>query len=366
MKSEIHQKWGNWEMSDVILLILAFVCLLAFLFWPVFAFKTGPKRFQWQSGWLLVLFVVYACMTSIGDALGGFVLLGFLLMLLLWPLFVVKTWPKRILLQTAWTICLSSALVRLTMPFIINARYAAEPIPITGHLRTQLALYQYEHGYLPGDIHGNNGLPRERAPSGMESLGGALHPGAGFLTQTFRPVEDTSNEGAVRYEPALVNVAANLGKFPGWAELTTEQANDHYVKCVGLDSSSFMGKLARPHHFQYWSPAAGVGDTNVYAYALGCFGDGNGLRAGTGYARLEIWNGHLLRKAVASWQRYSPEVWYPTQIYFVSPDENPAADLSTTRKTNYCWVPRKSQITTKDPKVFDEMLKQLKQAGWEF
>lgn len=32
---------------------------------------------------------------------------------------------------------------------------------------------------------------------------------------------------------------------------------------------------------------------------------------------------------------------------------------------NYCWVPRKSQIMTKDPRVFDEMLEQFKQAGWK-
>lgn len=352
-------------MSDVFLLILALGGLLVFLIWPVFAFKTGPKRFQWQSGWLLVLFVVYACMTSIGDALGGFVLLGFLLILLLWPLFVVKTWPKRILLQIAWTICLSSALVCMTMPFIINARYEAEPIPTIGHLSTQIGLYHYEHGYLPGVVHGDEGLPRARAPSDMEASGGTSHLGSGFLPQTYRPVKDTSIKGVVRYEPAMVNVAANLGKFPGWVELTTAQAKDHYMKCMDLDATSLMGKLARPHHFQYWSPTAGVGDSNVYAYALGCFGDGNGLRAGTGYAVLEIWNGPLDVKVVARMMLFTPKVWFPTQIYFVSPDENPAADPATARKMNYCWVPRKSQITTKDPEVFEEMRKQLKQAGWD-
>ena len=119
------------------------------------------------------------------------------------------------------------------------------------------------------------------------------------------------------------------------------------------------GKYSRPNHYQYLVMR---NDTNCteYAYFIGCFGDGDGLSAGTGFAIGEITSPSTGRKYIGTWERYRPAG--DTQICFTS-----SKQYCETGRTLGCYVPEKSafdNMTDKDSLL--KMVDTMREHGWDF
>ena len=105
-----------------------------------------------------------------------------------------------------------------------------------------------------------------------------------------------------------------------------------------------------------------------YAYFLGCFGDNNGLKMGTGYAVCEIVAaGH---KYVGTWKRYKP-VGKKTgveegKICFSNSVQLPDDDTDD-KHTLDCWVPSASDFENLEVDAGQlSLVGTMKQRGWEF
>ena len=134
--------------------------------------------------------------------------------------------------------------------YVVQAQYAAEPIPLVGHIRTQIGLYQYEHNSLPwsSTSHTNGVLTFTSSDK-----------------KTFTPVH------------------YNFGSVPGtsgnWDAKTPFQAMD-------ISVNELSGKKVSPQQIHF----AVMENGTRYGYAIGIFGNGGeGLPQNTGYAVMECY-----------------------------------------------------------------------------
>lgn len=175
--------------------------------------------------------------------------------------------------------------------YVTKAQYAADAVPTIGHLKTQVDLYMYEHGKIPG-LEG-------------WAYGWTDKPdNSGYLPQMYEI--KTKNE---------VEWKDPLDVTPPGAE---DAGTTHVAKDLEVNTSEGFGKRLRPAHVFYACIRSGGYDkasntTTGYAYALGAFGNGDGLKRNTGYAIMEIFfpkvlinnAGELGYKMLASWQNYA-------------------------------------------------------------
>ena len=160
---------------------------------------------------------------------------------------------------------LSVSMLPLLQPFVTEAQYAAEAIPVIGNLRTKIGLYQYEKGYLPNDWNINAAQDQVQTwmadQNDPEKYVAASYQLAAIATERTAPA----------------NVTDTL-----WS--TDVQKASHIGLQADVDYQDLKGKRSKPVHYQYYVISA----TNNPSYAIACFGDGNGLKVGTGYAVCEI------------------------------------------------------------------------------
>ena len=215
---------------------------------------------------------------------------------------------------------LSVSLLPLLKPYIEEAKYAAEPIPVIGALQTKINLFQYEKDYLPCD---NN-------TSTIWAYG---------WTNT-----QTQANSAPIYSECQINDSRSLAKT-----LSAHPA-------LQIDWEDMKGRRMTPEHIQYSVIAGGANDKGVaqYGYAIGAFGNGDGLGKGTGFAALTIVDTTHTNKIVATWKRYKPKT--QDQIKFH------VYDAAGTYPDNECWLPSKSIMTG----TFQTLKNALTKAGWEF
>lgn len=258
---------------------------------------------------------------------------------------------------------LSVSLLPLLKPFITDAQYAAEPIPVVGNLRTMVGVYYYEHNYLPGLDHNTDGTVALQtwnhttgAPTHVNS---ALEDGSTPL-QTF--FGDTTS-GLTTYKSGVVkaiSAACVMTISP-----TSTNDVDHFSNHINVDYQDLTGKRVKPKHFEYRVIAGGY-KSGAYAYVLGVFGDADGLPAGTGYATIEIVNPDLKVKYVGTWKRNKPVSGSSAQIVLGSADDSPASSYSGAKDKDLCWIPQASQLTSSDATTFQTAITNMKAAGWEF
>lgn len=200
-------------------------------------------------------------------------------------------------------IILSVALLPVLKPFVVKAKYAAEGIPAVGHIRTLVAMHYTEKDVLPG-------VQSITDPATAETLYAATSQSAVRIAAA-APDADAGN-----FADTVQSMRGNGDKIfykaPSAATGTpitdTDILSTHFANQVELSATDLLGKNAKPDQFQYMVMDSGFKDTS-YAYAVGVFGKGGGIAAGTGYAVVEIVNAKntLHPKITAVWQRYKEE-----------------------------------------------------------
>lgn len=265
---------------------------------------------------------------------------------------------------------LSVSMLPLLQPFVVEAQYAAEAIPVIGNLRTKIGIYQYDKGKLPclsldtqvyKDDDGKDQttltpLVETWAPvatdKGSQAIGDAAT--VDYFAAAFASFPST--------KPPLTGVEAlglttvnKDGKSTRTTSSGTKDLKNHLQTLCDIDYQDLKGKRSKPNHYQYLVMLNG----SDYAYFTGCFGDGNGLKKGTGYAVCEILkDGH---KYVGTWKRYKPVS--DDQICFTSNTDTP--DNNT--KTYGCYVPTSAEIAqAKDADGQLDIIGTMANFDWEF
>lgn len=224
---------------------------------------------------------------------------------------------------------LSVSMLPLLQPFVTEAQYAAEAIPVIGNLRTKIGLYQYDKGKLPNDDKAAEYVHTWMAnPSDSESFIPAVYTYGGSV-------------GAVQNASNTVGIAEHIGTL------------------VDVDYQDLKGKRSKPLHYQYYA----ISSTNNFAYVIACFGDGNGLKAGTGYAVCELNYTKAGKKYIGTWKRYKPVNDEAGALKFGSTPPNAG------EKVDYCYVPAANDFKPTDNSALNgepSEVSSMKEAGWEF
>ena len=215
---------------------------------------------------------------------------------------------------------LSVSMLPLLQPFVTESQYAAEPIPVIGNLRTKLGLYEYDKGALPAAT--NN-----------------------LLVQTW--IAATSGN-ADEYEGGKYDISAG-----GAAQQWQTADGTHFGTLIDVNFQDLKGKRSKPLHYHYY-PLSGS------SYVIGCFGDGNGLKAGTGYAVCELT--YPRKKYLGTWKRYKPA----TTNVVVGVLQYQSSDPTDTEG---CYVPSADDFETDytaNATTEPAEITRMKTNGWEF
>lgn len=270
-------------------------------------------------------------------------------------------------------VILAVSLTPLFKDFIVQAQYTAEGVPVVADLRTKVTLYEYNNAYLPG-------IPRASGQQPVEAAGDAYDPdwegpGESLLRPGVIPVQGfqgVAGSDPVRYEAAVVDSHTANGEAFTMEAVAAVDSGDHFSSVLNVDYEHFKGNKLRPNHVFYRTDYAGF-KKGGHIYCIGVFGDGDGLKAGTGYAVMEIHNPATQTKIVATWERWRPVATDSGQITFKSATEyamtaNPA-DL---KKENVCWIGDLDALMadtddiTADSATVAAALANLSAAGWSF
>ena len=134
---------------------------------------------------------------------------------------------------------------------------------------------------------------------------------------------------------------------------------------MGLHIGQLLGSewernyCSTPNDYQYLVMRNDTNGTE-YAYFIGCFGDGNGLPFGTGYAVCEIGSLNAARKYVGTWSRYKP--FGNVQICFTSRREG---DEGLGGRTLGCYVPGKSAFDNMtETNTLINIVNAMREHGW--
>jgi hypothetical protein len=176
---------------------------------------------------------------------------------------------------------------------------------------------------------------------------------------------DTSKD---TYEKATFQLAGASGTttknlyqattMDGAGQVTAK--NEHIGAALDIDQQDLKGKRSRPPHYEYVVLRNGTD----YIYAVGAFGDGNGLKLGTGYAVCEINLPSIKRKYVGTWKRYKP--LQDSITHFTN--DTTLLDQSDEKSTAGCPLPDALAQVISDPGNGNEptIIGNMRAMGWEF
>ena len=237
---------------------------------------------------------------------------------------------------------LSVSMLPLLQPFVTEAQYAAEAIPVISNIRTKIGLYVYEKARLPYDT----------------SLLTRMIP----HTQVETWQVSSTATGDDIFNPAYYDVLTSNSKRADSVSTTeitdTTEKGAHIQNMLDIDYQDLKGKRSKPVHYQYLALS-----TNTSSYVIGCFGNGNGLKAGTGYAVCELNFPLANRKLIGTWKRYKSYNDEGGSIAFTNDD---TAD-GDTGKVLDCYVPKYDELKdAATEEAVNEIVKSMTGAGWEF
>ena len=176
---------------------------------------------------------------------------------------------------------------------VVKAKYAAEGVPAVGDIRTKVAIHHAETGTLPGvQVWELNGVANYADTSQSGVVLAAPNPGDyANSVQTFKGADMAYYAKEDASLPMIITNAAIL--------------DAHFASHLKISGAELRGNSMRPEHVQYMVMDSGFGRAS-YAYAVGVLANGDWLKAGTGYAVVEIVNpGNPVNpKIVAAWQRF--------------------------------------------------------------
>ena len=235
---------------------------------------------------------------------------------------------------------LSVGLLPLLKPYIEQAKYAAEVQPTLGNIQTKINLYQYEKDQLPCTI----------VTTAADNTKTETQQDNSAFTWT---LDTTATQGKARvYKKATI-----AGLTGGTKTVSDYTGTGHLSNFVDVDWQDLTGKRINPSQFQY-HVIKGLGAAN-YGYAIGMFGDGDGIAKGTGYAILVIVDTTAKMKVVATWERYKPATDEEVVFKAVASDQPSTED-------RYCRIPTATAITGKNATQWNALLELLKGSGWSF
>ena len=233
-----------------------------------------------------------------------------------------------------------------SQPSNVEAAYASEVIPVIENLRIMIKLYQYEKDAIPCIWGGTIKDPH---------------------IETWIPQANS------RYIPAYSSFS---GDVPPLKPMRYERADGenskkgHWESLLDIDHVGLhlLGKCSKPNHYQYLVMLNYDAPPRYYAYFLGCFGDGDGLPKGTGYAVCEIYAKD--RKYNGTWKRYKSvgktSANEEVQACFTSGTERPVGDTNPIH-TFGCFVPDKASFDKLAEENGElEVIDKMKKYGWEF
>lgn len=237
----------------------------------------------------------------------------------------------------------------------VEAKYQAEAIPVLRNLRIKTDVYQHEVGCLPGvQPNGKAGTTSDHFAE----------------VQTFVPIV---MNGRTEYFPAVGGLKYGV-ESPVWYDASGVQwkpgikgnwtsHTNHFAKQFDVAWQDLAGVWMKPSHIQY-RVLSGDYKPNAYAYAIGVFGDGNGLAEGTGYAIIEIVNAANKLKYIGIWKRYKSVGG--GQLTLCTSSESGIVEGPQAREKNLCWLGDPSGYLSTNHGTFSMAIAQLERAGWEF
>lgn len=187
---------------------------------------------------------------------------------------------------------LSVSMLPLLKPYIEQAKYAADVQPALAKIQTSINLYQYEKDRLPGVW-----AKSETDADGKTTL--VEQDTANYDRTDWGWKQDTD----VTEHREYVEV-----KYTGGVageKIDNLKNEHHFAGFVDVSWQDLMGRRLNPSQFRYHI-IKGLGAAK-YGYAIGVFGDGDGLAKGTGFAMLVLVDTKNKEKVVATWERYAPK-----------------------------------------------------------
>ena len=258
----------------------------------------------------------------------GLVMTPIVLGIVAFTLFPRKKLLPKLLLTFGGTVLAVLLLPLLDRPVVRRGDYTAEGIPAIAGIRTKIGLYQYENGKLPCIWDGTTNGPLVET---WMSLGGD----DGRYTMGY--AKFSRDKPPLRPEKLL------------W-----------FGSPCDVDCRDLTGKYSRPNHYQY---LVMLNEGTNYAYFVGCFGDGNGLGLGTGFAVCEIAaKGH---KYIGTWRRDKSNG--EVQACFTSNTLGPDGHDFGGRFTLGCFVPDKASFDNMaEVEGHLDVIYTMARYGWEF
>ncbi len=289
-------------------------------------------------------------------------------------------------------VILAVAMLPVLTPFVTRAKYAADGIPALGNLRTQIQLFYTDKEYLPGLNRAQDGTvlrgtyvpgpPPVMTPALTAILG--LYGNSALGENVATPL--AVRNGLVGYGQTLDksgtlyiqrDAAATTASGAKWADiwlaLTDNDAkNNHFSTDLDISPSDLLGNSVSPDCIVY-ACAAGSCKGNTYLYVVGCFGNGDKLKSGTGYAILQVNNpNHTANPSfTATWKRWKPK--YRTaectaeQVNLIMTTIAGINAMLDPAKAENCAYPEELLGDATTPAAtFANALTALKTAGWEF
>lgn len=239
---------------------------------------------------------------------------------------------------------LSVSLLPLLKPYIEQSKYAAEVQSTLANIQTKINLYQYEKDKLPCWEPLAAGSTDERAGD---------YPNA----STWWVAATTTPGNAPTYEKAYQTGITGIPTAP------TANASDgkHLSDYIDVDWQDLSGRRMTPAHFSYYLIKGG--GAIQYGYAIGAFGNGDGLAKGTGYAILVLVDTKNKLKVIATWERYKPvDGADDKQVMFKA-----ESAITPSKADAYCHIPSKGAFDSKASiNDWTPILTALKQSGWSF
>lgn len=259
---------------------------------------------------------------------------------------------------------LSVAMLPLLQPFVVESQYAAEAIPVIGNLRTKIGVYQYDKTRLPQHTEG------EYTPAGATSSVkspvvetwdyDSTYTGTGDFPDTYKKakfnLKGLKEPTGTPYIKKTIYVSKETDATTGDLIATHE----HVGSVLDLNVEDLKGKRSRPSHYEY----VVIKNGSDYIYAVGVFGDGNGLKLGTGYAVCEINLPSIGRKYVGTWKRYKPLA--DVQVHFTN--DTTLKDQNDEKSTWGCPLLDALGDTISNPGAGKEpdVIGRMRSYGWEF
>jgi len=240
---------------------------------------------------------------------------------------------------------LSVSLLPLLKPYIEQSKYAAEVQSTLANIQTKINLYQYEKDKLPCWSPDSPGSTDEQSGDYTKASTWMRDPDTG------------SSGGAPTYGKAFIE---NVTSTPTAPQQLADDSN-HLSNYIDVDWQDLSGRRMTPAHFSYYPIKCG--GAIKYGYAIGAFGNGDGLAKGTGYAILVLVDTKNKLKVIATWERYKPvDGADDVQIMFKAD-----STWEPTKEDPYCHIPSMASFTGKDNiESWTTVLNALKGSGWSF